>query len=335
MKQGKKVGIKNQVILLQKEEEFLLSNPSKKGNTLALIPSNLCITHTFEPSEENPLLKAYQDKLLQKEQSYLSFSFSSKLQNNLLCFFAPCLLLSNSKFAMLDLSLPTQIQLPSLCTLFIYPSHSLLCFYQNQSLQYCKTLLHQEEDIALCKSYLSTLFEYDQPLYALSYLHPLPKALHSLDLIPLSSLFISSSPDFGLHFEKLPISNHQAIISLTPPPSQALNLLKFMFFSLALFALSTFAFCSLTHSPPQESNDTRSLQILSTLQSLPSNQPLFLLLQTLSKNLGNHPLLEIELYDQKLKLIFKSQIPQELVGTLSKKGYALKTLDPSTLEIAL
>lgn len=327
---------KDPIILLQKEENTLLSHSNKKSNALALIPSNLCITHTFELSEENPLLKAYQDKLLQKEQGYLSFSYPLKLQNNLLCFFAPSSLLSSTRFAMLDLSLPTQLALPSLCTLFIYPSHSLLCFYQNQVLQYCKTLQHQEKDITLCKDYLKTLFEYDLPLYALSYTHPLPKVLHSLDLTPLSSLFISSPPDFGLHFKSIAIINPQAIIPLTSPPSRSLNLLKFMALSFFLFALSTFVLCSLTHSPsPKEENNTRALQILSTLQSLPSNKPLFLLLQTLSENLEDNPLLEMSFDNQTLKLTFHSQIPKELVNALIGKGYALKTLNPSTLEIAL
>lgn len=336
MKQGKKMSEKSSIILLQKEENTLLSHSNKKSNALALIPSNLCITHTFELSEENPLLKAYQDKLLQQEQGYLPFAYPLKLQNNLLCFFAPSSLLSSTKFAMLDLSLPTQLALPSLCTLFIYPTHSLLCFYQNQVLQYCKTLQHQEKDIALCKDYLTTLFEYDLPLYALSYTHPLPQILHSLDLTPLSSRFISSPPDFGLHFERIAITNLQAIISLTSPPSRSLNLFKFMALSFFLFALSTFALCSLTHSPPpKEENNTRALQILSTLQSLPSNKPLFLLLQTLSENLENNPLLEISFDNQTLKLTFHSQIPKELVKTLTSKSYALKTLNPTTLEITL
>lgn len=327
---------KSSIILLQKEENTLLSHSNKKKNALALIPSNLCITHTFELSEENPLLKAYQDKLLQKEQGYLSFSYPLKLQNSLLCFFAPSSLLSSSKFAMLDLSLPTQLALPSLCTLFIYPSHSLLCFYQNQTLQYCKTLQHQEKDITLCKDYLKALFEYDLPLYALSYTHPLPQILHSLDLTPLSSLFISSPPNFGLHFKSITITNPQAVIPLTSPPSKSLNLLKFMALSFTLFALSTFALCSLIHSPsPKEENNTRALQILSTLQSLPSNQPLFLLLQTLSENLEDNPLLEMSFDNQTLKLTFHPQIPKELVNALIAKGYALKTLNPSTLEIAL
>lgn len=325
---------KNQVILLHKEAEALYFDSPK--NPLALIPSNLCIHHTFENNEENPLLKAYQEKLLNKEQSYLCFSFPIKLQNHLLCFFAPHSLLSNAKFAMLDLALPLQIPMQNLCVLFIYPSNALLCFYQNQTLQYCKTLNHKIEDISLLKSYLNTLFEYGSPLYCLSYIHPLPPPFLSLNLIALSSLFGSSSPDFHLCFEKIPILCNETIIPLTSPPSSSFKLLKFMLYSLALSILSTIAFCTLIpSSPPIQDNHSHTLQILSTLQALPSNKPLFLLLQTIGENLGDSPLLEMSLDNQTLKLIFHSQIPKKLSDTLASKGYAYKSLDFKTLEISL
>lgn len=324
----------NQVILLHKEGEML--NFKSPKNPLALIPSNLCIQHIFESNEEKPLLKAYQEKLLSKEQSYLCFSFPIKLQNHLLCFFAPHSLLSNAKFAMLDLALPLQIPIQNLCVLFIYPSNALLCFYQNQTLQYCKTLNHKIEDIALLKSYLNTLFEYNSPLYCLSYIHPLPPPFQSLDLIALSSLFGSSPPDFYLCFEKIPILCHKAIIPLTSPPSSSFKLLKFMLYSLALSILSTIAFCTLLSSTPQpQDNHSHTLQILSALQALPSNQPLFLLLQTISENLGDSPLLEMSFDNQTLKLTFNSQIPKKLSNALASKGYAYKTLDSNTLEISL
>lgn len=327
---------KNQVIFLQKEGESLCFNSPKSKNALALIPSNLCIYHTFEINEENPLLKAYQNKLLAREQGYLCFSFSTKLQNNLSCFFAPLSLLSYAKFAMLDLSLPTQVPLQSLCVLFIYQSNALLCFYQNQVLQYCKILQYQVEDINLCKHYLATLFEYNAPLYCLSYIQPLPPLFQPLELAPLSSLFISSPPDFGIHFKQISILSQEGIVPLTSPPSRSLKLLKFILYTFVLFTLSTFAFCTFVHSPPPDQiKKTHTLQILSTLQSLPSNKPLFLLLQTLSANLKNIPLLELNFHDQILKITFAEQIPRELMDALAFKGYIFKVLDPSTLEIAL
>lgn len=327
----------HQIILLQKKEkELFLNHRPKKACSLAFIPSSLCTQSLFDTDIENLLLKAYQDKLLSKEQNYLSFCFPSKLQNKTLCFFAPITLLSSAKFAMLDLSLPTQIPHKELCVLFVYPSNSLLCFYQNQVLQYSKIIYHHTQDIQLCKHYLKTLFDYTSTLYCLSYIHPLPEVLQSLNLAPLSSLFLPSPPDFGLHFEKITLIQNEGILSLSSPPSQSSRLLKFMFFSFLFFSLSTFAFCFFTHSPPPtQENDTHSIQILSTLQSLSSNKPLFLLLQTLNQTLKNTPLLHVQFRNTTLTLAFKDQIPNHLIALLSSKGYVLKTTDSTTLEIAL
>lgn len=327
---------KNQIILLHKENEELSFCRPKQNNSLAFIPSSICIQSFFDIGVENPLLKGYQEKLLSQNQTYLPFIFPQKLQNKTLCFFAPTTLLSSNKFAMLDLSLPMQIPLEKLCVLFVYPTNSLLCFYQNQTLQYTKIINHHFKDIRLCNHYLQTLFEYTSPLYCLSYVHPLPEALHSLNLTPLSSLFISSPPDFGLHFEKITLTQKESIVSLTSPPSQSLKLFKFMLCSSLLFSLATFVFCFFTHSPPPiQNNDTRPIQILSTLQSVSSNKPLFILLQALNQVLQNTPLLHTQFSNPTLTLIFHDPIPNNLVIYLSSKNYAVKMLDSSTLEITL
>lgn len=327
---------KNQVILLHKQKEMLLAHKSKTSSPLALIPSFLCIQNSCDLKEENPLLKAYQDKLLSQNQNYLSFYFPLKFQNNLLCFFAPHSLLASSKFAMLDLILPTQITHKELCVLFVYPSNALFCFYQNQTLQYCKNISYHPKDIHLCQHSLKTLFDCNSPLYALSYLNPIPQVLHSLNLTPFSSLFTSSPPDYALHFEKISIIQEKGIIPLTSPPSHSLKLLKFMLLSFSFFVSITAIFCFFIHSPPPiQNNDTRSLQILSTLQATPSNKPLFLLLQTLNNTLKDAPLLHIQFSNSHLILEFKKRIPKNLPSLLSSYGYTQKVLNPTTLEIAL
>lgn len=327
---------KNQIILLQKDGERLSFCHSKRSNSLALIPSSLCVQSSFNAGVENPLLKAYQDKLLPQNQTYIPFIFSQKIQNKIMCFFAPLSLLSSNKFAMLDLSIPTQISIKKLCVLFVYPSNSLLCLYQDQTLQYSKIIYHHLEDVKVCKHYLQTLFEYTSTLYCLSYTHPLPEVLQSLHLTPLSSLFVSSPPDFGLYFEQITLIQQEGIIPLNSTPSQISKLFKFMSFSSMLFFLITFTFCFFTHSPlPIPKDDTHSIQILSTLQSLPSNKSLFILLQTLSQALKDASLMCMQFSNTTLTLIFQDSIPNNLITYLSSKDYVIKTINSTTLEIAL
>lgn len=327
---------KHSIILLQKNDDTLLCSNAKNKNPLALIPSSLCIHASFDCSEENVLHSAYRSKLLDQNQEYLTFHFHQKIQDKNECFFFPTSLLPHCKFAMLDLFLPTQIVSKELCVLFVYSSHSLLCFYQNQALQYCRKIRTSQEDLKFCIHYLTTLFTQISTLYCLSYISSLPQNLYE-NLMPLSSLFTSSPKDEGLHFESITLTQQDNILSLTPPAKQSHQLFKFMLISSCVFALSTLTFCFFTHSPPPiKINNTHSLQILSTLNSLPSNKNLFLLLQELSKLLNNTPLLSIKLSNNELLVIeFQDQIPQQLLSLLSSKGYISKILDSTTIEIVL
>lgn len=326
---------RDDLVFLYKHENRLTWSGNSK-NALILIPSSLCIQTSYEIDEETPLLKAYQDGFLSQNQNYLSFYFPQRLQNKTECFFVPTPLLSSARFAMLDLSLPAQLSLYEICVLFIYSSYSLLCFYQNQTLQYCKKV-QSFEDLNLCRHHIQTLFDYTSNIYCLSYLDHLPKEFFCANLIPLSSLFSPSAKDEGLWFESITLIQQNEILTLSIPPPKAYDLGKFMLFSLAFFVLITFIFCFFTHSPhPIQNKDTRSLQILSTLHSLPSNQPLFALLQELSIMLKDISILAINLSPENLlRIEFPDQIPQHLLNLLSSKGYVSKIDSPTTLEIAL
>ncbi|WP_170126764.1 hypothetical protein [Helicobacter brantae] len=176
--------MENQIILLEKKGNTLTPNVSQ--NPLSLIPSSLCIQAHFELNEPNPLLRAYQNKILSSDQNYLSFCFPLKFHNQTLCFFAPTSKIPKSNFAMLDLSLPTQIDREKICVLFVYPSLSLLCFYQNRTLEYCKTFT-----LPSTLPSLKALFEYDDEIFCLSPT-PIPQAFYSLPLVAFSSFFTSS-----------------------------------------------------------------------------------------------------------------------------------------------
>lgn len=327
---------KERIILLHKHNQTLLPKQSRNKNSLALIPSSLCFQAFYDLSETNPLLKAYQDRLLKQNQNYLCFCFAQQLKNNLLCFFAPTSLVSCGKFAMLDLALPAQIPKEKICVLFVYSSNALLCFYQNQELQYCKSIAYQQEEIELCKRYLQTLFDYTPPLYCLSYIHPLPKVLHSLKLSALSSLFFTSPPDFGLHFQEIPLTQQDKILPIASLPSPSFRLLRFMLISLCFFALFTFAFSFLLPFKPQTQDSNHHLaQVLNTLQSLKSNKTLLFALQALHQPLKNTPILSLSFSSEKLIVEFKDPFDKDFLDLLANQGYKSKVLNPTTLEIAL
>lgn len=317
----------NQIVLLEKQEDKLTPNPSQ--NPLALIPSSLCIQTSFELNEANPLLKAYQDKLLSQEQNYLSFGFPLKVQNKLECFFAPTTF--KSKFAMLDLSLPTQIDIDEICVLFLYPSLSLLCFYQNHSLEYC---ISSSSPSNLPFHHIQALFDYHAHLYCLSTLPSPPQELISThSLVPLGKFF-GESEDFSLHIKEIKILQSSSILPLSSPPPPTHHLFRFLTLSSTFFAFFTFLFCFFTHSPPKE--DNRHLQILSSLTSLSDNHSLFVLLEELDKISKDSPLLSIELQNNYiLTLNFHTPIPQNLINTLATKNYTSKIINPQTLEISL
>lgn len=325
----------NPIILLQKNDDKLLFGETYGKNTLALIPSFLCTQYSCDLTQEDPLLKAYQDKALSQEQNYLPFYFPQRLQNKLECFFAPSKLLCNAQFAMLDLSLPSQIPIQEICVLFVYPTHSLICFYQNQILQYCKKIRSHKEELEICKHHIQTLFDYHLDFYCLSYLKPLPQEL--AHLTPLSSFFTSSPLDEGLYFESITLCKQDHILTLSTPPPQTHHLARFMLCSLLFCGIATSLFCFFTHSPsPIQNNDSNSLQILSTLHSLPSNQTLFVLLQELNQTLQDNPILSLDFsYGEFLRIEFPSKIPPHLIHILSSKGYISKIYNPTTLEIAL
>ena len=313
------------VILLEKKQNHLYPNASK--TPLSLIPSSLCIQSSYEIDEPKALLRAYQDKILSQDQNYLSFCFPLKIQNKTLCFFAPLCKIPKSKFAMLDLSLPTQIDREKICVLFVYSDFSLLCFYQNHTLEYCQTFTS-----ASTLPSLKALFGYSSAIYCLAYV-PIPKEFHSLSLLPLSSFFTSSPKDFSLHFESIPLQDAPPLLPLSPPtPSH--HIPRFMLLTSLLCIVLTCIFCFLSPSPPQA--DTRPLQILSTLHSLPSNTPLFSLLQELEHISKQYPLLSIELCDnQVITLTFANPLPQSLLSSLASKEHIGKMVDSKTLEIGL
>lgn len=315
----------NQVVLLEKQEDRL--TPKISQNPLALIPLSLCIQTSFELNEANPLLRAYQDKLLSQEQNYLYFSFPLKIQNKLECFFAPTTF--KSKFAMLDLSLPAQINIDKICVLFLYPSLSLLCFYQNHFLEYC---VSSPSPSTLPFHHIKVLFDYHAPIYCLSTLPSPPQKLISThSLVPLGKFF-GGSEDFSLHIKEIKILEPSSILPLSSPPPPTHHLLSFLTLSSTLFAFFTFLFCFFTHSPPKEDN----LQILSSLTSLPDNHSLFVLLEKLSEISQDSPLLSIELQNNRtLALNFHTPIPQNLINALTIKNYTSKIINPQTLEISL
>lgn len=317
----------NQVVLLEKQEDKITSKISQ--NPLALIPSSLCIQASFELNEANPLLKAYQDKLLCKKQNYLPFCFPLKIQNKLECFFAPTTF--KSKFAMLDLSLPAQIDIDKICVLFLYPSLSLLCFYQNHSLEYC---ISSPSPSNLPFHHIKALFDYHAQIYYLSTLPSPPQELISThSLVPLGRFF-GKNEDFSLHIKEIKILQSSSILPLSSPPPPTHHLFRFLALSSTLFAFFTFLFCFFTQSPPKE--DDRHLQILSSLTSLPDNYSLFVLLEELSKISQDSPLLSIELQNNHtLTLSFHTPIPQNLINTLATKNYTSKIINPQTLEIFL
>ncbi|RDU71875.1 hypothetical protein, partial [Helicobacter brantae] len=119
-----------------------------------------------------------------------------------------------------------------------------------------------------------------------------------------------------------------------PPPTPSHHLLRFMGLSSLLCIALTSIICFLSPSPPP--TDTRSLQILSTLHSMPSNASLFSLLQELENISKQYPLLSIKLCDsQILTLTFATPFPQSLIFSLASKEYVSKIVDCKTLEIIL
>lgn len=286
--------------VLEQNNQTISFNSQNIKNPLYYVLFHSCIYYKFplqtHTNLNNFLLtKAYQEKLLNLEESYFAIPVTESLTQSIHCFFLPqSSLPKTAKMAILDILLPTCIALPRLCALFIGEQNSLFCFYQDQKLLFCKPIKDLQTELQPCLELIQSCFDYQcQTLYSLNYQHSQHQLYKLQSIYPTQPLFCVfdstiqgfSFPSCTLH---LPIQSPPNFIPPKPKPHATQSFLKLLAPCIALPCIVwfiLFLYQSYLTSSIQRLEKNSSMHLTAqTLQQLQhSNHSLALALYPLSK----------------------------------------------------